>query len=108
MWGQFSWAVLLYLWSLVHQYIVLAHQHIQCSSSITTLPYLDKDQLGGYTMLSGDIVLFNLAVDRRSGAQRATNVQLHRLIEEQKDKNAREMVSFYVCCLLLHNRSFYG
>lgn len=57
---------------------------------ITTLPYLDKDQLGGYTMLSGDIVLFNLAVDRRNGAQRATNVHIHKLIEEQKDQNARE------------------
>ena len=43
-------------------------------------------------MLSGDIVLFNLAVDRRNGAQRATNVQLHRLIEEQKDQSSREMV----------------
>lgn len=60
---------------------------------ITTLTYLDKDQLGSYTMLSGDIVLFNLAIDRRSGAQRATNVQLYRLIEEQKDKSARETVS---------------
>lgn len=63
------------------------------SFSVTTLPYLDKDQLGGYTMISGDIVLFNLAVDRRNGAQRATNVQVHKLIEEQKDKNARETVS---------------
>ena len=51
-------------------------------------------------MLSGDIVLFNLAVDQRNGAQRATNVQLHRLIEEQKDKNAREMVSIHVCAYL--------
>ena len=66
------------------------------SFSITTLPYLDKDQLGGYTMLSGDIVLFNLAVDRRNGAQRATNVQIHKLIEEQKDQNARETVSLYM------------
>ena len=63
--------------------------------SITTLPYLDKDQLGGYTMLSGDIVLFSLAVDRRNGDQRATNVQVHKLIEEQKDQNAREMVCLH-------------
>ena len=57
---------------------------------------MDKDQLGGYTMLSGDIVIFNLAIDRRTGAQRATNVQLHSLIEEQKDKNGREMVRIIV------------
>ena len=69
------------------------------SSSITTLPYLDKDQLGGYTMLSGDIVLFNVAIDQRNGDQRATNVQVHKLIEEQKDRNAREMVS----CFSLHS-----
>ena len=54
---------------------------------------MDKDQLGGYTMLSGDIVLFSLAVDRRNGDQRATNVQVHKLSEEQKDQNARETVS---------------
>ena len=44
-------------------------------------------------MLPGDIVHFNLAVDCRSGDRRATNVYLHKLIEEQKDSNDRETVS---------------
>ncbi len=58
-----------------------------------TLPYTDKDQLGDYTMLPGDVVTFNLAVDCRNGDQRATNVILHRLIEEQKDRSGREQVA---------------
>jgi hypothetical protein len=43
-------------------------------------------------MLPGDVVIFNLAVDRRNGDQRATNVYLHRLMEEQKDHTGREQV----------------
>ena len=77
----------------VIEYIELFLAFCLPPTSITTLTYLDKDQLGGYTMLSGDIVLFNVAIDRRNGAQRATNVQLHQMIEEQKDNNTRETVS---------------
>ena len=95
--------------------LILSHEvlfnliHVHCTDcfSITTLPYLDKDQLGGYTMLSGDIVLFNLAIDRRNGAQRATNVQVHKLIEEQKDKNAREMVNFFLVLYFGYNWEVY-
>ena len=64
--------------------------------SMTNLPYTDKDQMGDYTMLPGDIVVFNIAVDRRNGNERATNVLLHRLIEEQREKSSREQVSNYI------------
>lgn len=60
------------------------------TGGITTLPYTDKDQVGGYTMLSGDIVHFSIATDRRNGENRATDVQLYRLIEDQKEESHRE------------------
>ena len=60
---------------------------------VTVVGYTDKDQVGDYTMLPGDVVLFNLAVDRRDRARRATNVRLHCLSEEQKNHSDREVVS---------------
>ncbi len=56
------------------------------------LSYSDKDQVGDFTMLPGDIVNFNVAIDRRDDTHRATRVRLHRLVEEQKDTSQREMV----------------
>eukprot|EP00731_Ephydatia_muelleri_P017162 Em0010g260a len=56
-----------------------------------TLPYTEQDQLGTYTMLSGDTVTFNLAVRRRNGAQRATNVGVLKMIEKNMNgSNLRE------------------
>jgi len=43
-------------------------------------------------MLPGDVVQFNVATDRRNGDRRATNVLLHRLIEDQRNKSGREQV----------------
>ena len=43
-------------------------------------------------MLPGDIVRFNIAIDRRDGTRRATNVRLHKLIEDQKERSGREKV----------------
>lgn len=57
---------------------------------IITLPYTHKDQIGDYTMLAGDIVYFSKATDKRSGAVRATNVVLHKLIESQRQPKDRE------------------
>lgn len=69
------------------------HYHLRSHSpSLTTLPYSDKDQVGDYTMLAGDIVHFHIATDRRDSARRATYVRLHRLIEDQKEKTGREKV----------------
>ena len=68
-------------------YHLPSHPH-----SLTTLPYSDKDQVGDYTMLAGDIVHFHIATDRRDGSRRATYVRLHRLIEDQKEKTGREKV----------------
>ena len=44
-------------------------------------------------MLSGDIVLFNVATDRRNGMRRATSVKLHKLVEDQTENSKRETVS---------------
>jgi len=63
------------------------------SYSVSTLVYSDKDQVGDFTMLPGDTVTFHLATDKRSGTQRATNVRLGRLVEEQRNKPQRETVS---------------
>jgi len=43
-------------------------------------------------MFAGDIVHFRIATDRRDGSRRATCVQLHRLIEDQKERTGREKV----------------
>lgn len=56
------------------------------------LSYSDKDQVGDFTMLPGDIVNFSVAVDRRDDTCRATCVRLHSLVEEQMDTSQREMV----------------
>ena len=67
---------------------------------IITLPYTHKDQIGDYTMLAGDIVYFAKATDKRSGAVRATNVVLHKLIESQRQPKDRETVrDFFFRCL---------
>ena len=59
---------------------------------VRVLSYSDTDQVGDFTMLSGDIVNFSLAIDKRDGTERATGVRLHRLVEEQKDTSQRETV----------------
>ena len=41
-------------------------------------------------MLPGDIVLFNIATDTRSGVARATRVRLHKLVESQQRGGGRE------------------
>ncbi len=58
------------------------------------LQYTERDQDGSYTMLGGDIVKFNIATDKRDGSHRATNVQLHKLVEGQQAHvtRAREKV----------------
>ena len=40
------------------------------------IPFGDKDQLGDYSLQSGDIIEFNIATDRRDELQRATNIIL--------------------------------
>lgn len=40
------------------------------------IPYGDRDQLGDYTLQTGDIVEFYIATDRRDKLQRATNICL--------------------------------
>lgn len=40
------------------------------------IPYGDRDQIGEYTLLPGDIVEFYIATDRRDKLQRATNIAL--------------------------------
>lgn len=88
------------------------------------LPYIERDQAGSHTMLSGvfvtatsltaasfllffcssslhsshvgDIVLFNIASDRRMGSKqprRATNVKLHKMVEMNQGNQSREKVS---------------
>ena len=77
----------------VHQWMpVIFITSLPILTRLTTLPYSDKDQVGDYTMLAGDIVHFHIATDRRDGSRRATYVRLHRLIEDQKEKTGREKV----------------
>ena len=65
--------------------------YISDGNKAQTLPYTEQDQLGTYTMLSGDTVTFNLTIRRRNGAQRATNVRVLKLIEKNMNRNLREM-----------------
>nr|XP_006811185.1 PREDICTED: cold shock domain-containing protein E1-like [Saccoglossus kowalevskii] len=53
------------------------------------IPFGDKDQVGDYTLQTGDFVQFNIATDRRDKLQRATNIEL---LEESflKSREKRE------------------
>ncbi|XP_064387702.1 cold shock domain-containing protein E1-like [Halichondria panicea] len=64
--------------------------YMEDMDGVRVLSYSDTDQVGDFTMLSGDIVNFSLAIDKRDGTERATGVRLHRLVEEQKDTSQRE------------------
>lgn len=54
------------------------------------MQYTERDQDGSYTMLSGDIVRFKIAADKRDGSRRATGVVLHKLVESQEGHVTRE------------------
>ena len=58
------------------------------------MQYTERDQDGSYTMLSGDIVRFKIATDKRDGSRRATGVVLHKLVESQEGHVTREKVGF--------------
>ncbi len=73
----------------------MLHSVTACSLPHTRSPvlqYTERDQDGSYTMLSGDIVQFNIATDKRDGSRRATSVQLHKLVECQQPHVTREKV----------------
>ncbi|XP_064602212.1 cold shock domain-containing protein E1-like [Liolophura sinensis] len=46
------------------------------AKGLVEIPYGDKDQIGDFTLLTGDVVEFNIATDRRDKLQRATHIEL--------------------------------
>jgi len=73
--------------------------HSSCVARPTDIPYGDKDQDGEYTLLSGDIVEFSVATDRRDKLQRATNISLlHETFEKTTER--RETVRMPVLQLM--------
>lgn len=60
------------------------------TDGLVSLAYNSRDQVGAYSVCPGDQVTFNIAIDKRTGQKRATNVAVATLNEVQRDKNARD------------------